>query len=55
MRPENSEVERLKADTTKAKELLNWSPLYSLEEGLRETMNWFKTHLEIYKPEIYNI
>lgn len=55
LRPENSEVERLLADTTKAKEILNWSPSYSLEEGLRETVNWFKTHLEIYKPEIYNI
>lgn len=55
LRPENSEVERLKADTTKAKELLNWSPAYSLEEGLKETVNWLRTHLDLYKPEIYNI
>lgn len=55
LRPENSEVERLKADTAKAKELLNWSPAYTLEEGLRETVNWLSTHLDLYKPEIYNI
>lgn len=55
IRPENSEVERLKADTTKAKKLLNWSPNYTLEEGLKETIDWFSTHIDLFKPEIYNI
>lgn len=55
VRPENSEVERLLADTTKAKELIGWSPKYNLKEGLKETIDWIKSHLDLYKSEIYNI
>jgi len=54
-RPEKSEVERLWADNKKAKELLGWSPKYTLEEGLKGTVEWFKTNLHLYKPEIYNV
>ena len=32
LRPEKSEVERLWADNNKAKELLDWLPLYSGKE-----------------------
>jgi len=32
-------------DNSRAKELLRWSPSYSLEEGLKETIDWYKqTH-----------
>ena len=54
-RPEKSEVERLWADNAKAKKVLNWSPKYSLEKGLRETIDWFKDNKDIYKSHIYNI
>jgi len=54
-RPKKSEVERLLADITKAKKILNWSPNYSLREGLKETIEWFKENLHLYKSEIYNI
>lgn len=54
-RPSKSEVERLWADNKKAKELLNWSPKYSLEEGLRETIGWFEKNIQFYKPELYNV
>lgn len=54
-RPEKSEVERLWADNSKAKEVLGWSPRYSLEKGLRETIDWFKNNKDIYKSHIYNI
>lgn len=54
-RPEKSEVERLWADTRKAGEVMDWSGVYSLEEGLKETINWIKQHVHLYKPEIYNI
>ena len=30
----------------KAKRLLNWSPQYSLEQGLLETIDWYKSYLE---------
>ena len=45
LRPEKSEVERLWADNSKAKKLLDWTPLYGGKEGfkkgLRETSLWF--------------
>ena len=44
-RPKKSEVERLCADNTKAKKILDWSPEFigkeGLTKGLRETINWF--------------
>jgi NAD dependent epimerase/dehydratase len=54
-RPAKSEVERLIADNTKAKEILGWVPKYPLEKGLKKTIEWFKKNKNIYKPEIYNI
>ena len=61
IRPENSEVNRLWADNSKAKELLSWKPEYAslngLKRGLEETVNWFKkpNNLRLYKSEIYNV
>jgi dTDP-glucose 4,6-dehydratase len=61
MRPEKSEVDRLWADNTKAKQLLGWEPMYSgregLKSGLTETVEWFtnSNNLEKYKIDIYNI
>jgi UDP-glucuronate 4-epimerase len=34
------------ADITKAQGLLNWSPQTSLDEGLRQTANWYLEHRE---------
>jgi len=61
IRPENSEVNRLWADNSKAIELLSWKPEYAslngLKKGLEETVNWFKKpiNLNLYKSEIYNV
>jgi len=55
IRPKCSEVERLKADITKAKKLFNWSPRYSLEQGLKETIAWLRKNRHLYKPFIYNV
>ncbi|WP_207724723.1 NAD-dependent 4,6-dehydratase LegB [Thermanaerosceptrum fracticalcis] len=61
LRPENSEVERLWADNARAKQLLNWQPLYSgregLKRGLTETALWFTNpeNLRHYKADRYNI
>jgi nucleoside-diphosphate-sugar epimerase len=30
------------ADITKAKNILDWMPLISLEEGLKRTVDWYK-------------
>lgn len=54
-RPVESEVGRLVCDNRKAKELAGWAPRYALEEGLSETIAWFKKNLHLYKPDIYNV
>jgi NAD dependent epimerase/dehydratase len=56
-RPEKSEVERLLADNSRARELIWWSPRYRLEDGIAETIKWFSNldNLKFYKPDIYNI
>lgn len=43
IRPEMSEVERLLADNSCARDILGWSPAVSLDEGLEKTIDWF-TH-----------
>jgi len=53
IRPANSEVERLLADNTKAKELLGWAPRISLEDGLRQTIEWLRENRHWYRSGIY--
>lgn len=61
LRPEKSEVERLWADNTKAKTILDWQPVYGEREGfqrgLKETIDWFMDpfNLQNYKAGMYNI
>lgn len=55
IRPEKSEVERLLGSNQKIKELTNWSPKYTFEEGVAETIAWLKENLDRYKVDIYNI
>lgn len=43
--PEDDPLRRC-PDITKAKKLLNWEPKIILEEGLKETINWFKEKLK---------
>jgi NAD dependent epimerase/dehydratase len=54
VRPQDSEVERLWCDNTKAKRLLGWKPTTSLEEGLKTTIDWILENINSYKPELYN-
>lgn len=61
VRPENSEVQRLWADTTKAREILGWTPVHGRREGFRrglaDTVEWFSRgeNLKHYKPRTYGI
>jgi dTDP-glucose 4,6-dehydratase len=61
VRPEKSEVERLWADNTKARNLFGWSPAFGGRDGLRrgmvETAEWFRNpaNLASYKADRYNI
>ena len=56
-RPKNSEVERLMGSNAKIAKLTRWKPKYSLDEGLKETINWFskKDNMRFYKSDVYNI
>jgi NAD dependent epimerase/dehydratase len=61
LRPAKSEVERLWADNTRARQVLGWEPEFGGRDGLRRglarTIDWF-TRSEIltrYKSDIYNI
>ena len=55
LRPEKSEVMELVCDNTKAREILSWQPKYSLEKGLRQTIDWMRTADHSYKSSIYNM
>lgn len=61
IRPEKSEVERLWADNSKARDLLGWAPDYGGRDGFRrgltETASWFcePNNLARYKVGVYNI
>ena len=50
IRPTKSEVNRLCADVSKAKKMIDWKPEVSLEDGLKETVQWYQNYLSFYKP-----
>lgn len=54
-RPEKSEVNRLLGSNKKIMSMTNWKPTYSLEEGLKDTIEFLKNNLNKYKVDIYNI
>ncbi len=57
IRPEKSEVFRLFGSNEKIKKHTNWHQKYNLQQGLAETIEWFKNseNLKQYKADIYNI
>ncbi len=57
MRPGKSEVFRLFGSNEKLKSYTGWNQKYTLEEGLKETIEWFskKENLQQYKSDIYNV
>lgn len=61
VRPTASEVERLWADNSRARELLGWTPRYGglegFKAGLQETIDWFTKpeNLKLYKAGQYNV
>ncbi len=53
VRPAASEVERLLAGTALAQSLWGWTPRYSLDEGLAETIAWIRDHQDRFRPDEY--
>lgn len=54
-RPDKSEVERLLGSNKKIMELTDWKPMYTFEEGIKETIGFLKNNLDHYKADIYNV
>jgi NAD dependent epimerase/dehydratase len=46
LRPPGSEVERLLADTTRAREWTGWTPTVGLRDGLTRTSEWIAANLD---------
>jgi nucleoside-diphosphate-sugar epimerase len=42
-----NEIWRMCADNTRAREILGWKPSVDLEEGLRQTIDWFRQYLAV--------
>ena len=57
LRPEKSEVFRLWCDNSKIRDLTGFVPKYSIDAGLKETIDWFvrPENLSKYKTDIYNV
>jgi len=57
LRPAKSEVVRLLGSNEKMRKLTGWQPKYTLKQGLKETIEWFrdKENLRQYKSDIYNV
>ena len=57
LRPKKSEVNRLWCDNKKIMQNTEFRPHFSLEDGLKKTINWFlnPANLEKYKSNIYNV
>jgi NAD dependent epimerase/dehydratase len=54
-RPDRSEVMRLCCDNTKIIKHTSWKPMYNLETGLQETIEWVSRNIQYYKPDIYSV
>jgi NAD dependent epimerase/dehydratase len=57
LRPEKSEVFRLFGSNEKLKSFTDWNQKHTLEQGLKETIDWFskEENLQQYKSDIYNV
>lgn len=55
MRPPASEVERLCADASLARDRLGWSPTVSVEDGLAKVVDFIRAHPEMYRPAEYAV
>lgn len=55
LRPEKSEVNRLLGSNEKIKSLTEWTIQYSFEEGIKNTIDFFRDNLDKYKANIYNL
>jgi NAD dependent epimerase/dehydratase len=53
LRPTRSEVMKLISDNTQAREIMGWSPKVSLDDGLRQTVDFVRRHRSLYQADAY--
>ena len=53
LRPEQSEVMRLVSDNSRARESIGWTPRVTLDLGLARTVEWIRSHLDLYQVGKY--
>ena len=53
IRPEKSEVVKLRADNSEAKRILHWKPEYTFEEGIRQSIDFISGNSHLYSPSEY--
>jgi nucleoside-diphosphate-sugar epimerase len=47
-----NEIQRMRGDGTRARQVLGWKPRISLEEGLRITIEWFRDQIARGNPVV---
>ena len=54
VRPKDSEVDRLCADSAIARDLLGWAPQHTLESGLAIVIDWIRSNLDRFPEGVYS-
>lgn len=55
MRPDKSEVLKLVSDNSLAAKTMGWTPKVDLDEGLRQSIDFIRDHIHLYRPTVYNV
>lgn len=55
MRPDKSEVLKLVSDNALAAKLMGWSPQVDLDEGLRQSIEFIRSNIHLYRPAVYTV
>lgn len=55
IRPENSEVNRLLADSSKIRRLTSWKCEVPFRQGLEQTVSWIERNIKYFNPERYSV
>ncbi len=53
LRPASSEVMKLVSDNTRARNTMGWSPTVPLDDGLRRTIDFVRSHASLYRTDAY--
>jgi NAD dependent epimerase/dehydratase len=55
MRPDKSEVLKLVSDNARAAKAMGWTPKVDLDEGLRQSIDFIRDHIHLYRPTVYTV